>query len=302
MNGITRVLVSVALLGACAGAMRLTMYSIEAKEATYQHHFARVETGDVEEVKLFAMMNYNLRSVIIGTGRNGIVAGSYAATQADSITIDGQAQDGVFEANYDLWAFNHSGFLFNNRPSPLNDANLRLPPNVPLNVEVSMNSEAQTRVQIDLRSLHIRKFLFASDKAPKSVSLYVPKANDDSSIVISNYFGSNSIYITEPNEGKLNVASPNAATILYLKKEIPVRLRIRIKAASSADALRRITKWSGLEEIQFESVDFSASGIKEVANIHWFVYNPKNTTKELSVVIDLGQTGSLTLAKMWETK
>jgi hypothetical protein len=157
MNNITRVLVSVVLLGACAAAMRFTMFTVDAPASKRQLHSARLAVQKAKEIK-FHIEAQGVDGFIMQAGQAGRVAGSVLGAADDQLNLVQNTKKGSTEYIYSVGKKTHQNFLWS-KPTFRKDAEVRLPLGVPLMLEVFVdNNSGIHQSQIDLRNLNIKKF------------------------------------------------------------------------------------------------------------------------------------------------
>ena len=162
MNGITRVGISILLLGACAVAMRFTMYTVEVPEAQTQLHTARLDVSKFKRIKL-KIETLDADSFYIKPSVAGRIAGTYFASIASGIRlVDATQSSSPQEKDTTLVQFltglNSSTRFLLNDPEIPRMAELRLPRGIPLSLEIIMpNRRTYPNLSIDLRGLEIQE-------------------------------------------------------------------------------------------------------------------------------------------------
>jgi hypothetical protein len=177
MNGIARVIGSVLLLGACAAAMRFTLFTVDAPASQYQLHHARLEVQKAKEIKL-SIQASNVNGFIMQAGRAGRIAGSLHGAADDQLNLIQRTDDGLPEYIYSIGKRTHQNF-FGSKPAFRKDAELRLPLGIPLQLEVFVENFSGTHEsQIDLRNLNIKRFDFGPSfsNRPRRIQLRLPKS------------------------------------------------------------------------------------------------------------------------------
>jgi hypothetical protein len=302
MNGVTRVLISVLLLGVCAVAMRFTMFRVDVLQAKTQIFTGRIQVGKIQEIQLKADMTDIQNIISVNAGLDGVISGSYHGSQADNLKLSSKIQDGALQTFFKTGQAYYDSFILSRKPLGIGVTNLLLPPKIPLFVEMFSNSDESTKIDIDLQKLMIKEFKLTNYQTAKTVNLSMPVMDAESKIEIQNELGETNIWMSKATRGKLRLENSNGRTILYIKKNLPVRFKIFGNDNAEAGFQRRVQKTGSFAQKQFEYLDGSVLDFSQLEDRKWLSFNPQETRHELDISIELGKTGTLQINELEEQK
>ncbi len=222
MNGFARVMISVALLGACAYGMKFTMKTVEVPELTpVPHKWSQKISENTKLLKVHYEGSGNITAVNIGMGAQNRVEAQYDANQADEfsgnilpLTNSKLKQDGTLEASIVSNAKSQS-YFFGIPPVMPRTVKIHFPPNIPLDVE-NIHILGDLNANIDLRGLNIDRFSYLRNimtddvnmnqfMGMQFISLYLPPSKISTTYFVENQIGSTSVFIDPLSRGKINL-------------------------------------------------------------------------------------------------
>lgn len=302
MNGISRVMVSVALLGACAGAMRLTMERIDIPHTKGQLHTARVATSKAKKMELQMYLPL-VRDFFVHSGVAGRVAGTYRATQANALRLrDSTNSTGPLVKDLTRISLETGGdssykSFFMASPNTIGQGELRLPKGIPLDIKVLLGGyQTANYISFDLQDLDILNFN-TIDLEPHRYNLnfIMPKGSPKSTFWVRNDLGQTQIRFEKPSQGRMALASAKGFLDIALWAEFPLNVVI-IGKVSDAQALRQrlevvspLIKWEDPQPVKWKGA--------QIADVTWYINGKtKNATKDSFLLeIQLGESARVRL-------
>jgi hypothetical protein len=298
MNGITRVLISLFLLGACAVAMRFTMYNVDLPHTKPKLHTARLDTSKATKIDLQIycpdMANFQIRA-----GEPKRIAGTYQATDASELRIqESEPQLGKKDINavsYQTSLRSYLGF-FLGRPRTTGSGELRLPKDIPLNIQLVFDNWDNTHVtaSVDLQGLNVQDFsLRSGDIQAMDLNLKMPQNNPKTRFSIRNDMGFTRVYFDQTNQGVMSIESKNGLVDVRFTPQTSLNVFI-IGKAPNAQAFRQRVPFSSLNP---KIVWDEPKAIQNLEKEGWYISGKtKNATQNsFSLEIRLGESAQVIL-------
>jgi hypothetical protein len=253
MNGITRVLISIALLGACAAAMRLTMENVDSGTRKRQLLAASLNTKKAKKIDL-KIQAQEMERIHIKPSQAGRIAGTYEFTTdalirsrfsiADSTLQTAFREKGVLYAFYNAYSVLKNSYYFGN-PLAFGVAELRLPKEVPLSLEFFMqNHQKPPRAFIDLRGLEIDNFntVFAFANSFEQLNLDMAQGNPNTRYSVRNDNGRTNINFFQQSKGSMRLYSEEGQiSISHYAVTSNIAISVFGKANSASNFRKRLS-------------------------------------------------------------
>ncbi len=243
MNGLARVGISLLLLGACAVAMRFTMDNVDLPHTKRKLHTARLDTSKAKNIDLLVFPqgvgNFSIRA-----GEPKRITGTYQATAASELRIqEGEPQLGKKDINSVRYETNSSSYLsfFLSRPYTTGSGELRLPKDIPFNIQILFDNWDKTRINANLnfQGLIVQDFsLRSGDIQAMDLNLKMPQSNPKTRFSIRNDMGFTRVYFDQTNQGVMNIASKNGLVDIRFVPQTSLNIFI-IGKAPTAQAFRQ---------------------------------------------------------------
>ncbi len=291
MNGITRVLISLFLLGACAVAMRFTMATVDVPASKRQLHNARLAIQKAKEIKLHIEAG-DVNGFIIQAGQAGRIAGSVQGAADDQLYLNQYADKGSVEYTYNIGKRTYQNFLWS-RPRLRKDAEVRLPLGIPLLLEVSVENNFGTHnSQIDLRNLNIKRFdlVHSFSDSPRQIRLRLPNSEPDTEFFLAMGRDTIQVEIDKNTQGYLWIPAYLKAGIISIGTDPQKALEIIVTGYDkSGDGLKKRVSHSFGEELEIQEPRF-VQRTMEGKNEWVIVMKTKSNSKNpFKVEIQLGE-------------
>jgi hypothetical protein len=156
MNGITRVMISLVLLGACAVAMRWSLVKADTPEARTKIHTAKISVKDTKEINFNLLTPLFLENgVTIRQGSIDSIQANLNASETHKIILNRVMIDGILNvtSSFDqLWKTNY----FAQSPQVKASSELLLPAQKALSIDAQLFDNP---LDADFRGLQIKEFV-----------------------------------------------------------------------------------------------------------------------------------------------
>ncbi len=293
MNGLTRVVISVLFLGACAIAMRLTLVKTEVLEVQPQKHSATLAIKQAKAVQLHIESGHFMSQLGIQDGQDSLISGLYNASRADQLTLTKDNKNGMLNANLIFGKLVNTSFM-TTAPNKPSTGNISLPKNIPLSIEVFASELQETFFQFDFKNLQIQKFNFDSLNTASLISLIAPAAIKNAEINVKNSKGKTNALITPQTQGKFVFFNEAGNLVLALSKNPSMKILIIGNANTKTDLLERIQFMAGYSPSDFQYINPKDLNVTFFKKQKWLLYNAKVKNPKVDILVDLGETGTLT--------
>jgi hypothetical protein len=321
MNGFARVMVSVALLGACAYGMKFTMKTVEVRDAEPTvHEWKSAVRSDTKLLKVEYDTLGKTDGISVVSGEKGSIKAEYSASKADQLegTISrlDKFPDTPFpsqKVNLFLALQYNSKFLYG-RPQMNKGSFINLPKNTPLDISISEESRTSNSFSsyFDLRELDVVNFKYSpylmgdfdltKENAYNSnaVDVKLPESQKTTNIHINNSYGPTSVTISKLSRGKIRIEADQGSISIIMPKNLNAKLRI----FGNADSISKFDKRTKINS-------FFPNGTRVPVNLESFgdalgvnlskrfslSASQGNERSDLTISIELGSKGSVTFYK-----
>jgi hypothetical protein len=295
MNGVTRVGLSVLLLGTCALAMRFSMVKTPVLESVKQNHDAKIAVGKIEEINLHFEAVNSQKEVYIRSGQKGFISGRYQASQADHLFLSGKTTDGALDVNFNAGKGIYTSFLID-RPEDIGITTMNLPPEVPLFIDAYINDSKPKKVVFDLRGLNIQKFTLPKimDSKIDTLVFYTPVGTSDTEMEIGGLINKANVWVAPKSKGSLMINARNGQVNIVGHKNTAVYFSIH-GSAINAEAFAHRVRLSGFhrnsQPMSFQ--DQITEQTTKSTNRFFIMSNDPSSKSKIQIHIELNDSGTI---------
>jgi hypothetical protein len=300
VNGLTRVLISVVALGACGVAMRFTMNEVQLPTSKSKYHtWSQVVPKDTKAIALHYEAIESDQTIEIKPGRAGRVASTYQGTAGDILRggfgrTNPPPPLGTLELSLNAGRRNYESYFFDRPPSG-GIADLRLPPELPLDVEAYFGSN--NIVRADLRGLQVKRFCICDfwSRSKLIIDLKLSNSSLKSDFDVYNAAGETRIEVPRGARGSLRIKDLEGRIRLYINPSAKISLQVvgDLRSFDNAEDLKQRININGGFKVEDAKV-FPEYLRNERPRGVGFVRNFETTEqKQFDISVELGARGTL---------